>query len=294
MFAVAGLGNAVYHPADYAMLSQHVPNERMGHAFSVHTFAGLLGTAVAPVSLLLMQSLWGWRGAFIGSAMLGFAMAAILAFQRNTGAHAPAKPRASDAANAPAGWALLFSGPILRNLAFFMLLALISGGMNNYSGVALAALHDTPIVIGNTALTAYLLLSAIGVLAGGLIVTRTSRHGLVASVGLAAAALLAVTIGMLDLGSLVLVLAMAVGGFFTGAIMPSRDLIVREVTPPGSFGKVFGFVTTGFNLGGIVSPLIFGAVMDHGSPRMVFLLVAAFCLLSIVMVATRSTAPARG
>ena len=56
-------------------------------------------------------------------------------------------------------------------------------------------------------------------------------------------------------------------------MMPSRDMIVREVTPPGSFGKVFGFVTTGFNIGGIVSPLIFGAVMDHGSPRLVFLLV---------------------
>ena len=53
--------------------------------------------------------------------------------------------------------------------------------------------------------------------------------------------------------------------------MPSRDMIVREVTPPGSFGKVFGFVTTGFNIGGIVSPLIFGAIMDHGSPRLVFL-----------------------
>ena len=47
-------------------------------------------------------------------------------------------------------------------------------------------------------------------------------------------------------------------------------MIVRDVTPPGSFGKVFGFVTTGFNIGGIVSPLIFGAIMDHGSPRLVF------------------------
>ena len=80
---------------------------------------------------------------------------------------------------------------------------------------------------------------------------------------------------------------MAVCGFFYGVIMPSRDMIVREVTPPGSFGKVFGFVTTGFNIGGIVSPLIFGAIMDHGSPRLVFLLVAAFSLIAIVTVATR-------
>jgi MFS family permease len=69
--------------------------------------------------------------------------------------------------------------------------------------------------------------------------------------------------------------------------MPSRDMIVREVTPPGSFGKVFGFVTTGFNLGGIISPLMFGAIMDHGSPRLVFVLVAAFSALAIFTVTSR-------
>jgi MFS transporter, FSR family, fosmidomycin resistance protein len=69
--------------------------------------------------------------------------------------------------------------------------------------------------------------------------------------------------------------------------MPSRDMIVREVTPPGEFGKVFGFVTTGFNIGGIISPLIFGTIMDHGSPKLVFLLVAAAGLIAIVTVATR-------
>jgi FSR family fosmidomycin resistance protein-like MFS transporter len=59
------------------------------------------------------------------------------------------------------------------------------------------------------------------------------------------------------------------------------------VTPAGSFGKVFGFVTTGFNIGGIVSPLIFGAIMDHGSPRLVFLLVAACSLAAMLTVASR-------
>src|SRR3974390_1556365 len=70
MFAVAGVGNTVYHPADYAMLSHHVPPDRIGQAFSVHTFAGMLGSAVAPGSLLMMQSAWGWRGAFIGARVL--------------------------------------------------------------------------------------------------------------------------------------------------------------------------------------------------------------------------------
>ena len=76
MFALAGVGNTVYHPADYALLSQHVPPKRIGQAFSIHTFAGMLGSAVAPASLLIMQNLWGWRGAFIGAGLIGLAVAA--------------------------------------------------------------------------------------------------------------------------------------------------------------------------------------------------------------------------
>ncbi len=288
MFALAGVGNTVYHPADYALLSHHVPSDRIGQAFSVHTFAGMLGSAVAPASLLMMQSLWGWRGAFIGTGVLGFAVAAVLLPVRDnaeTKAPAPA-PRDADATSA-VGWRLLFSPPILLNLVFFVLLAMMSGGMYNYSVVAFGALYGTSVTTANAALSGNLLLSAIGVLIGGVLVGRTTRHGLVATAGLAGIALFIALVAQIDLGSLALVAAMSAAGFCSGVIMPSRDMIVREVTPPGSFGKVFGFVTTGFNIGGIISPLIFGAIMDHGSPKLVFLLVAACSLIAIVTVATR-------
>jgi MFS family permease len=288
LFALAGVGNTVYHPADYALLSHHVPPDRIGQAFSVHTFAGMLGSSVAPASLLLMQNLWGWRGAFIGAGMLGFAVAALLlAVRENAAVAVPAAPVRADADQSAVGWRLLLSAPILLNLLFFMLLAIVSGGIYNYSVVALGALYDTPVSVANIALSGNLLLSAIGVLIGGLLVGRTTRHALVAILGLAALGLIMALIGTVDLGSLLLIVAMSVGGFFSGVIMPSRDMIVRAITPPGSFGKVFGFVTTGFNLGGIVSPLIFGAIMDHGSPRLVFLGVAAFSLIAVVTVATR-------
>ena len=287
MFAIAGMGNTVYHPADYTLLSQHVPADRIGQAFSLHTFAGMLGSAVAPASLLVMQSSWGWRGAFIGAGVLGFAVALLLLVVRDgtiSTANAGTRP-GSDSSDA--GWRLLLSAPILLNLMFFILLAMMSSGLYNYSVVALGALYGTPVTTANAALTGNLLLSAAGVLVGGLLVTRTKRHSLVATLGLTAMALSVVLVALVDLNSLALIAAMSLAGLFSGVIMPSRDMIVREVTPPGSFGKVFGFVTTGFNIGGIVSPLIFGAVMDHGSPRMVFLLVAAFTLLGIVTVATR-------
>ena len=288
MFALAGVGNTVYHPADYSLLSHHVPSDRIGQAFSVHTFAGMLGSAVAPVSLLVMQSQWGWRGGFIGASALGIAVAALLLAMHDFSAvrMSPAPARRS-VDNATAGWRLLLSAPILLNLFFFALLAMISGGLYNYSVVALGALYGTPVASANAALTGNLLLSAVGVLMGGLLVGRTTRHGLVATVGLSAMAVFTVLIAQIDLGTVALIGAMSLTGFFSGVIMPSRDMIVRDVTPAGSFGKVFGFVTTGFNIGGIISPLIFGAVMDHGSPRLVFLLVAAFSLVAVVTVATR-------
>ena len=286
MFALAGVGNTVYHPADYALLSHHVPSDRIGQAFSVHTFAGMLGSAVAPASLLLMQSLWGWRGAFVGAGILGLAVAAVLlTLHENPDAKITVAPRDADA-NVAVGWRLLLSPPILLNLVFFVLLAMLSGGTNNYSVVALGALYGTSVTTANAALSGNLLLSAIGVLIGGVLVVRTTRHGLVATAGLAGIALFIALVAQIDLGSLALVAAMSAAGFCSGVIMPSRDMIVREVTPPGSFGKVFGFVTTGFNIGGIISPLIFGAIMDHGSPKLVFLLVAAFSLIAIVTVAT--------
>ena len=286
MFALAGVGNTVYHPADYALLSRHVPSDRIGQAFSIHTFAGMLGSAVAPVTLLMMQSLWGWRGAFIGAGTLGFAVAAILLAIRDHST-TPATPATARADKTPASWQLLLSAPILLNLFFFVLLAMISGGLYNYSVVALGALYGTPVTTANAALSGNLFWSAIGVLIGGLLVGRTTRHGGIAAIGLAAMALFTILVAEINLGALALITAMSLSGFFSGVIMPSRDMIVREVTPPGSFGKVFGFVTTGFNIGGIISPLIFGAIMDHNSPRMVFLAVAAFSLIAIMTVATR-------
>jgi MFS transporter, FSR family, fosmidomycin resistance protein len=288
MFALAGVGNTVYHPADYALLSHHVPADRIGQAFSIHSFAGMLGSTVAPASLLMMQSVWGWRGAFIGAAIFGFSVAAVLlAIPENANTPAAAPPPRAETDKSPAGWRLLMSPPILLNLVFFALTAMMSGGMYNYSVVALNALYATPVTVGNAALSGHLLLASIGVLIGGVLVARTTRHGLVAALGLGGITLFTLLIAFVDLGFLPLIAAMTACGFFYGVIMPSRDMIVREVTPPGSFGKVFGFVTTGFNIGGIVSPLIFGAIMDQASPRLVFVCVAAFSLIAIATVATR-------
>lgn len=283
MFALLGVGNTVFHPADYALLSHGVAAERMSQAYSVHTFAGMLGSAAAPVSVLLLHSLFGWRGAFFGAAVLGFVCALVLFMQRGAPhEHAAAKPHAP--ADAEATWKLLLSPPILVSLVFFMLLSIANGGLQNYSVVAFGALYGTPLVTANAALSVNLVLSAAGVLGGGWIAGRTTRHGLVAAFGLIFSALAIIVLGLVEPNALVLVAFMALAGLSSGLIMPSRDMLVRAVTPPGAFGKVFGFVTNGFNLAGIVAPLIFGALMDRGAPRAVFILIGACSLAAIVTV----------
>jgi|SRR5690242_19990035 len=295
MYALAGLANTVYHPADYSALSHQISAERISQAFSFHTFAGILGSAVAPSSVLVIYGYFGWRGAYVAAAILGLSIAGILAIQRPAAGTAPtgSKPASKrDAGTAEVGWRLLLSPPILASLFFFALLSIVNSGLQNYSVVALAALYNTPFTVSNTALTFYLLLSAGGVLIGGMLAARVSKHAIVAVAGLVTSGLTAMLVGLFDLGTVLLILVMSFGGLASGIVMPSRDMIVRAVTPPGSFGKVFGFVTTGFNISGIVSPLIFGALMDRGSPRTVFLLVAACSIVAILTVLTRPRRPA--
>lgn len=287
-FAMLGLANTVYHPCDYAILSATIDGKRIGKAFSIHTFAGYLGSGVAPPIVLFCAAFWGWRGAFLVAAALGAAVAALLLLRGGVLSRPVAAPsKATDTAPVAVGWRLLFSTPILRNLLFFALLAMANGGLQNFSVVALGALHGTPASAANFALSGFLLLSALGVLVGGIIADRTMRHERVAALCFAATSTMVVLVGWVDLGTVLLVLTMSVGGLLNGIIQPSRDMMVRAVTPPGAFGRVFGFVSTGFNLGGMISPLLYGWLMDRGEPRLIFVLICGFIVLALLTAITR-------
>jgi MFS family permease len=287
MYGVAGIGNTVYHPSDYSLLSRHAPADRLSQIFSYHTFAGMLGSAVAPVSLLYLQSQFGWRGAYIGSAVLGFVVLLVLIAQPEPAAeNAHAGKGATKTRNGAADmdWRLLLSPPILFNLAFFILIAVMSNGLNTYLVVALGALHATPPAVANVALTSLLAMSAVGVLGGGLLAGRTRSHATVAALGLTAGGIVTALVGFFDFPPAVLICLMGLSGFCVGATYPSRDMLVRAVTPAGAYGRVFGFVTTGFNIGASIAPIMYGMLMDNGQPRAIFLLSAAVSLLCVTTV----------
>ncbi len=240
MYAVAGLGNTAYHPADYSLLSHHSAPARIGQIFSFHTFSGILGSAVAPATLLAMQSRFGWRGAYVGAALLGVAVLTLLIAQRPTAADRLAEKRravsqAPDGANSSGNdstWRLLLSPPIMLNLGFFVLIS-IMGGLNTFLVVALGALYGTSDTLANVALTGLLLMNALGVLVGGVLASRTTRHAAVAALALAFAGVATMLVGVIGFSSSALVLTTSLTGLFVGIASPSRDMLVRAVTPPG-------------------------------------------------------------
>jgi MFS family permease len=196
---------------------------------------------------------------------------------RTAAAHAPA------GGNIPIPMRRLLTPAILSLVGFFTLLSLSTGALTNYSAVALVSLYGVTLSEANTALSAFLFATAVGVLAGGFIADATKRHGDVAAAGFGAAAVLVAAVGMVDLGPFLTIVAMGAAGFLSGMIAPSRDMLVRAASPPGAYGRVFGIVTTGFNIGGTIGPLIGGAIMDHGMPRWVFFSSVGFMVLTAVM-----------
>jgi len=282
-----GLANSVYHPADYAILSVHMDEARMGRAFSIHTFAGFLGGAVAPATVAALAATIGGHGALIVTGAVGPLVALLLVIV--------GVPDASAADRGPDGTSAPRQGIVTPALIvltiFFMLLSLSSAGIGNFGVVALMSGYGASFSIANIALTAFLGASAVGVLAGGFLADHTQRHGQVAAACFAINAAIVLLIATIALPPLLLTAAMAGAGFLGGVIAPSRDMLVRNAAPAGAAGRAFGIVSTGFNIGGIISPLLFGWIMDQNLPHWVFGASVVFMVLTVLLALVTERGP---
>src|SRR3954453_23970409 len=277
--ALLGLANSVYHPCDYAILSTHMDEARMGRAFSIHTFAGFLGGAVAPAIMAALVASVGGLGALIVAGAVGPVVA--LALMLAGIPDASSADRKQDGAVTPKQ--SVITPAIIMLTFFFMLLGLSNAGISNFGVVALMSGYGVTFWAANIALTAFLGASAAGVLAGGYLADRTKRHGQVAAACFAINAVIMLVIATTTLPSVVLTAAMGIAGFLGGVIAPSRDMLVRNAAPPGAAGRAFGIVSTGFNLGGIVSPLLFGLIKAQSAPHWVLGASVIFMLATVVL-----------
>ena len=289
LVAIAGIGNAVFHPADYAILAAQVDTERQGRAFGIHIFSGYAGWVVAPPIMLGLVLVLDWFEAVSVAGLVGLLFVAFAALFRDALGDdairvAPGGTGKTAIASRPSVVRLLASPPVLLFLLFFTALATGTAGIHAFAVVALVELYDASLAAANGQLTGYFAAAAVGVLIGGVVADRVRDHeGLAALCFVASAAFLGVI--ALKLLPLEWVIIPMLGSAVTVAMMsPSRDLMVRKICPPGTIGTVFGFVTTGLSVGAAVGPPIFGYVADIGRPDLIFWLSGAFTLVCIVSI----------
>ncbi|HEY7580304.1 MAG TPA: MFS transporter, partial [Acetobacteraceae bacterium] len=165
-----GVANSVYHPADYSILGSVIDPARVGRSFSIHTFAGFLGGAIAPTVMVLLAGNFGFRTALICAGALGPIAAVPLLLTPALDRVATPRP-ATRREERPAR--VLLSPAVISLTGLFALLSLSSGAITTFSVVALVALYGVQASAANAALSAYLAATAVGVLAGGFIADAT-------------------------------------------------------------------------------------------------------------------------
>ena len=281
LLGTAGIANAVYHPADYSILNQVVPASRIGKAFSYHTASGLFGEALAPACILVLSAFLGWRIALVVCGLAGIGVALVLLSNLTLFSVSSVNTHTKKTST---GMTLLFSSPIVLGLLFFVGISLVSRGVNGFS---VAELHEgwgMPLGTAGLLLSAWLFAAPLGVLAGGRIADKHDNHAALIS---GCFFLVAICLAMLAWWNPPVVVSSVlfiIGGFCAGVVSPSRDMLIRSITPPGQSGKVFGFVSTGFNIGGMLAPPIYGYLVDQQFANGVFWLASFASLLTIATV----------
>ena len=287
LLAIAGVANSVYHPADYALLNASVPQGRMGRAFSLHTTAAYLGDALAPVTIVALLAIMDWQLALIVCGSFGLVAGLFIMVNAAVLSDIDGREQAPETgahANRRGGIALLLSLPVLAGLLFFISISMFSRGISGFGPSVLHLGFDAPLASATTLIACYLFASPLGVLAGGWVADHIRHHDWFAAACFFLVGVSITLIALTDLPWFAIGILLAVGGFCAGAVSPSRDMLIRAITPPGQMGKVFGFVSTGFNIGGIVAPPLFGAMIDSAEPRGVFWITGLIAFATIATV----------
>ena len=283
LVVLMGIGNGVFHPADFAVLNANVSPRRLGHAYSSHGIGGSLGYALAPVVSFGLASAFGWRTSLLACGAFGLVAVVVLAMQRgalDSRKHGVVVPKHTLSGSMD----LFRQRPILLCFAYFCVLTIGTIGITTFLGTSINAAYGLPLAIAATAITAYLLGNAAGVLAGGFLAARTARHDRVAATGLGVGAVLILLLALFAPLATWAIPLLALTGLALGATGPSRDMIVRGATPKGASGRVYGFVYSGLDLGSALGPVALGAMLDHGSPRLVAATIAVFLFVAIATV----------
>ena len=285
--ALAGLGNAPFHPADFTILNKRVSAPHLGHAFSVHGISGNLGWAAAPLFLIgVSASAASWRAAYLACAVLALCVLLMLVLNRELlddrlGGHERRAQPTPDAAASGHPMAFLKLPSVWLCFTFFFWGTAALSAIQGFAGPSLAKMHVLPLAATASVVTGYLLCAAAGMVAGGFLLARTQRLERTIALAMTASALLLLVVAAGVLSPLLAAAAVVLAGFGTGLAGPSRDMLVRRASPPGATGRVYGTVYAGLDAGFAVAAPVFGWLLDHGPPQSVFAGAAVALMMAV-------------
>ena len=287
---IAGCGNGIFHPVDYTLINHKVSPPNLPYAYSMHGVTGYLGWAAAPTFMVGIAELSDWRIAFLSAALLEVCILVILWMnrsylldnvkERHENSYASAQVARLGVAPESTFAFLKLTGVWLCWIFFFFSMASTSS-LQSFAPSALFKLYEIPLDVGSYFITLLALGSAGGVLFGGYLAAKLQAPERIVSscLSITVAMCLLLATGLLSAQTIPYVFFAL--GFGYGVVAPSRDLMVKQATPKGVAGRVYGIVYSGIDLGAAVGPFIFGFFMDAGLPKALFIGIALFQLMII-------------
>jgi len=281
---LAGLGNSVFHPVDFSILNHRVSATRLGHAYAAHGISGNVGWALAPLFVVgVTQATGSWRAALAAAACVIAAVLAALALARTHLEGAPTQRRVEADIPAAAGrFDFLRLPAVWVCFAFFLIFAFALGGIQSFAPAAAAALHAMSAEQTALCVSAYMAAAAVGMVLGGHLVRDPQRSVRIAATGFGVSAVLAVLVGFGHWSAVMVPVLFGAMGLSSGSAGPSRDLLVKQATPEGATGRVYGVVYSGLDVGMAGGALLLGALMDAQQVRAVWAAIALALLLLVV------------
>jgi len=288
---LSGVGNAVFHPCDYAILAGSVSRERMGRSFALHSFSGNVGFALAPPIIAALLSVMDWRGVLLVLGGLGLPVVAAVILQSNI---LHDQVRKETTVRGMSMRELLVHRTLFLFFLFYFLGAMASGGVLAWLITVLHEVKGLDLAVASAALTAYMAGNSAGVLLGGWAADKSDRYLAVFVAGLTTfSAVTILAVNFFPMAGSVPIGLMFASGIGLGASRTPRDVMLKDASPPGQIGKVFGFVSTGLPLGSAVTPVPFGFLIDHGHANLVLVLAAGFLLASILCMGSAKASAVR-
>lgn len=285
----SGIGQSVFHPADYAFLDAVTDPTTEGKAFSAHTFGGFAGFAAAPAVIGGIGILIDWRVALLSVGIAGVVFTILFAIwippvykrtRTSTEVDTPSlRETLGDMVSYLREWDLV-------TVAFFYLLTMTAiVGLQSFTTVIAVESYGFAETTANTLLTAHLTAVAIGVILGGPMADRLPYAGvLIATLVLCAGGVAVAAIGPWDATLLAPLITFIFIGLALGSALPSRDRLANSTGDPGSTGAKFGFFFTGVSLGAVVSPAVLGQIIDLQSADLAFIVMAVVLVLAAILV----------